>query len=62
MDLLVSRTCFIYECRCNERLKGKTEGSTRLTYTGLFGGLEHLKIETRLRGGRFESVKGECVI
>ena len=26
------------------------------------GGLEHLKIETRLRGGRFESVNGECVI
>ena len=52
----------IYECRCNERLKAKTEGSTRLTYTGLRGGLEHLKIETRLRGERFESVKGECVI
>ncbi len=26
------------------------------------GGLEHLKIETRLRDERFESVKGECVI
>jgi hypothetical protein len=52
----------IYECRCNERLKAKAEGSIRLTYTGLRGGLEHLKIETRLRGGRFESVKGECVI
>jgi len=38
----------IYECRCNERLKAKAEGSTRLTY-----GLEHLKIETRLRDGRF---------
>ncbi len=25
----------IYECRCNERLRGKDEGSTRLTYTGL---------------------------
>jgi hypothetical protein len=22
-----------YVCRCDERLKGKTEGSTRLTYT-----------------------------
>jgi hypothetical protein len=42
----------IYECRCNERLKGKVEGSIRLVYTGLCGGLEHLKIETRLRGGR----------
>jgi hypothetical protein len=25
----------IYGCRCNERLKAKTEGSTRLAYTGL---------------------------
>jgi hypothetical protein len=41
------------------------EGSTHLTYTGLREGLEHLKIETsgtRLRGERFESKKGECVI
>jgi hypothetical protein len=39
-------------------------GSTRLVYTGLLGGLEHLKsrIETRLRDERFESVKGEYVI
>jgi hypothetical protein len=47
------------------RLKGKVEGSTRLVYTGLCGGLEHLKIETRLRllrVERFESVKCECVI
>ena len=43
----------IYECRCNERLKGKDEGSTRLAYTGLRGGMEHLKIDTRLRGERF---------
>jgi hypothetical protein len=50
----------VYEIRCNERLR--VEGSLRLTYTGLSGGLEHLKIETRLRGGRFESKKGECVI
>jgi len=48
-----------YECRCDERLRTKTEGSTRLTYTGLSGGLEHLKIETRLRDERFESVKGD---
>jgi hypothetical protein len=47
---------------CSERLKAKSEGSTRLVYTGLRWGLEHLKIETRLRDGRFESVKGECVI
>jgi len=38
----------IYECRCDERLKTKSEGSTRLAYTGLIGGLEHLKIETKL--------------
>ena len=30
----------IHECRCDERLKTKTEGSTRLTYTGLCGGLD----------------------
>jgi hypothetical protein len=36
------------ECRCDERLKTKTEKSTRLTYTGLLGELEHLKIKTRL--------------
>ena len=48
----------IYGCsRCNDRLKAKTEGSTRLTYTGLNGGRELLKIETRLRGERFEIVK-----
>ena len=52
----------IYECRCNARLKGKGEGSTRLTYTGLRGGLEHLKIETRLINERFASAMGECVI
>ena len=52
----------MYEYRCDERLKAKAEGSTRLTYTGSCGGLEHLQIETRLKGERFESVKGECVI
>ncbi len=36
--------------------KGKTEGSTLLEYTGLYVGLEHLKIETRLRDERFESM------
>ena len=52
----------ICECRCDERLKAKAEGSTRLAYTGLRGGLEHLKIETRLIDERFASVMGECVI
>jgi hypothetical protein len=46
----------------DERLKGKGEGSTRLVYTGLCGGLEHLKIETRLIDERFASVMSECVI
>jgi hypothetical protein len=50
------------ECRCNEREKAKAVGPTRLTCTRLRGGLEHLRMETRLRGERFESVKGECVI
>ena len=48
--------------RCDERPKGKDEGSTRLTYTGLNGGLKHLKIETRLIDERFESLMGESVI
>ena len=51
-----------YECQCDERLKGKAEGSTRLAYTGLRRGLEHLKIETRLIDERFDCVMGECVI
>ncbi len=36
----------IYECRCDERLQGKTERSTLLTYTVLHRGLGHVKIET----------------
>ncbi len=52
----------IHEYRCDERLKAKTEGSTRLSHTGLIWGLEHLKIETRLIDERFASVMGECVI
>ena len=51
----------IYECRCDERLKTKVKGSTRLVYTGLFGELEHLKIETRLIDEMFASVMGEYV-
>ena len=34
----------------------KAEGSTRLPYNRLWGGLEHLKIETRLTDERFVSV------
>ncbi len=29
----------IYECRYDERLQTKSEGSAHLTYTGLLGGL-----------------------
>ena len=36
----------MYECRYDERLKTKVEKSTRLTYTGLLGEVEHLKIKT----------------
>ena len=45
-----------YECQCDERLKTKPEESTRLTYTGLLGELEHLKIKTRLIDEMFVSV------
>ncbi len=38
----------IYECRCDERLKTKTEESMCLSYTGLIVELEHLKIKTTL--------------
>ncbi len=51
----------IYECRCDERLKTKAQKSTRLTYTGLLGELEHLKIKTRLIDEMFPSVMGEYV-
>jgi len=54
----------MYEYRCDEpldeKLKVKTEGSTRLAYTGLRGGLDHLKIETRLIDEGFASVMGVC--
>jgi hypothetical protein len=52
----------MYEYRCDERLKPKDEGSTRLTYTGFREGLEHLKIEKRQINEMFASVMGECVI
>jgi hypothetical protein len=52
----------IYEFRCDERLRAKTEGSTRLVYTGLSVGLEHLKIVTRLIDERFASEMSECEI
>jgi hypothetical protein len=32
----------IYKCRCDERLKTKSEKSAHLVYTGLLGELEHV--------------------
>ena len=55
---------FYYESRKrerDERLKTKSEKSTRLTYTGLFGELEHLKMKMRLINEMFTSVMGEYV-
>jgi len=46
----------MYECRCDGRLKTKTEESTRLAYTGLVVELEHLKMKTRLIDETFASV------
>jgi hypothetical protein len=60
MDLHVSYTLGVF--MSHERLKGKVEGLTRLPYSRFHGGLEHLKIETRLIDERFVSVMGECVI
>ncbi len=51
----------LYECRCDERLKTKSEESTCLAYTVLPGELEYLKIETRLIDEMFASVMGEYV-
>jgi hypothetical protein len=39
----------------------KLKGSVRLGYTGFLGGLEHLKIETRLIDEMFVSVMSEYV-
>ena len=51
-----------YDGRFDERLKTKVKELTRLAYTGLLGGLEHLKIETRLIDEKFAIVMSECVI
>ena len=51
----------IYGCRCNERLKAKTEGSKRLACNGWRGGRGYLKIETMLKDERCES-EGACAI
>jgi hypothetical protein len=51
----------IYECRYDENLKTKSVESTRLSYTGLIGELEHRKIETRLIDEMLSSVMCEYV-
>jgi hypothetical protein len=51
----------IYEYRCDERLKTKTEESTGLVDTGLVVELEHLKIKTRLIDEKFTRVWGVSV-
>jgi hypothetical protein len=51
----------IHECRSDERQKAKAERSTRLAYTMLRGGVDHLKIKTRLIDEKFASVMVECV-
>jgi hypothetical protein len=56
-----TKTCRVIR-RCDERLKTKTEESTRLVYTGFLGELEHLKIKTRLIDERFPSVMVECCL
>jgi len=43
----------IYEYRCDERLKTKSEESTCLADTGLVVELEHLKTKTRLIDKKF---------
>jgi hypothetical protein len=43
----------IYECRCDERRKAKAEGFTRLTLSGLYGGLEQLKIHKKRENRSF---------
>jgi hypothetical protein len=39
----------IYECRCDERLKTKSEKSTRLSYTVVFVYYESRKRELKIR-------------
>jgi hypothetical protein len=51
----------MYECWYDESLKTKVEEFTRLTYTGFHGGLELLKIETRLIDEKFANAMGEYV-
>jgi hypothetical protein len=46
----------------DERQKTKTGRSKRLVHTGWSWGRGDLRIGTRIRDERVESVRGECVI
>ncbi len=48
----------IYECRCDERLRPQSEGSTRLGYTGVPRGTGTPKDRDELIDGKFESCDG----
>jgi hypothetical protein len=43
------------------KVENLVERSTRLSYTVFHGGLEHLKIKTRIIDEKFPSVMGKCV-
>ena len=47
----------MYECRYDERLKPKDEESTRLSYTGFLGELEHKDKDEVNRVVYYESIK-----
>jgi hypothetical protein len=47
--------------RQKAKKRGKILTSTHISYTGLIGELEHLKIKTRLIDEMFASVMGEYV-
>ena len=56
-----TKTCRVIR-RCDERLKTKTEESTRLVYTRFHGGLEHLKIKMRLIDEKFANAMGALYV
>ena len=53
--------CHMSSRQATERLKTKAEEFTRLAYTGLLGGLEHLKTETRLLDEKIANTMGWTV-
>jgi hypothetical protein len=53
-----TESCTVVTIHC---VVWRYEESTRLTYTGFLGELEHLKIKKRLIDEKFLSFMGECV-